>query len=106
MNVENTKLEEGAAKINPRKSKFGQIMFGDLAPGLQDADLLAAAAMFVEFRGSLNLSGCSKITVPFTTRQRGVAAVRRYLLESYPGTLEFEQAAEQLKQLRSQQRRK
>ena len=33
--MENTKLEEGAAKINPRKSKFGQIMFGDLAPGLQ-----------------------------------------------------------------------
>ena len=47
---------------------------------------------------------------PYQTKDRQdracVAAVRRYLLESYPGTLEFEQAAEQLKQLRSQQRRK
>ena len=62
MDVKNTKLEEGAAKINPWKSKFGQIMFGDLAPGLQDADLLAAAAMFVEFRQGqvrvADLHGC------------------------------------------------
>jgi hypothetical protein len=34
-----------------------------------------------------------------------VAAVRRYLLETYPGTIEYEQAEAQLKLLRSQHQR-
>ena len=107
-----TSIQKDYNDIKPRKSTHGEVAFGVFAPNVTDEDILELAAFYGEFHGKLNLSGCSQLTdaslsevaaqctqlasldlsgtqttVPWTTRQRGVAAVRRYYAQLAAGSV-------------------